>query len=67
MARRKMDFEALIAKGEGKGPDGFRAQTVNGTADWRGTGWNWQGPDYKEPEVPVHGAWQGGRNNRTAE
>ena len=30
----KLDFEKLIAKGEN--PNGFTAQTANGTAHWKG-------------------------------
>ena len=62
----KMDFEKMIAKGEGEGPDGFCAETVNGSAYWRGTGWNRQ-MTWERPQAPEGGAWQGGRNNRTGE
>ena len=46
----KLDFEKLIAKGEN--PNGFTAQTANGTAHWK-----------VEPG-PTRPA---GRSNRTAE
>jgi hypothetical protein len=53
------------ARGEApNAPGGFRAQTVNGTAQSRGPGWNrqWDWPD--RPEAPRTGAWKG---NRTGE
>lgn len=62
---RKMDFEALIAKGEN--PNGMTAQTANGTAKGGRVepGWNrqWDEP-YTTPQVPATGAWSG---NRTGE
>lgn len=62
---RKMDFEALIAKGEN--PKGFTAQTAAGTAHTFGTGWNFRPTGEPMPQAPVGGAWQGGRSNRTGE
>ena len=61
----KMNFEKLLAKGEN--PMGFTAQTANGTAHYRGTGWNkdyaWQQeqlpPDATRPKF--------GKSNRTGE
>ena len=39
MAKRKnLNFEAMIQDGEN--PKGFTAQTANGTAHYKGTGWN---------------------------
>ena len=63
----KLDFEKLIAKGENpKGAGGFLAQTVNGTASWRGTGWNKSEPcDW--PQVAPDMTRPSGRNNRTGE
>jgi hypothetical protein len=40
----KMDFENLIARGEN--PRGLTAQTANGTAHWKGTGWNKDEPNW---------------------
>jgi len=67
--QRNIDFEKLIAKGEGDPtyPGGFCAQTPNGTAYWRGTGYNRQYPDYRMPQAREGGAWQPKRNNRTGE
>lgn len=64
--RGRMDFEAMIARGELDGPDGFQAQTANGTAHWKGTGWN---KDYKttRPEVAPDRTRPAGRSNRTGE
>jgi hypothetical protein len=45
----KLDFEKLIAKGEN--PNGFTAQTANGTAHWKGTGWNKDEPNWGYPAV----------------
>ena len=64
--RKSIDFEGLVANGEGNGPGGFQAQTANGTAHWKGTGWN-QTMDYTPSEVPEGGPWQGGRSNRSGE
>jgi len=62
----QMGFEKMIAKGEGCGPDGFCAQTVNGTAYAFGSGWN-KDYDWKREEVPAEGPWSGSRTNRTGE
>ena len=75
----KMDFEKLIAKGEN--PNGFTAQTANGTAHWKGTGWNkdepnWdRGPvdfspspwDSSDHQVRPDATRPDGRSNRTGE
>jgi hypothetical protein len=61
---RRMDFEAIIQAGEN--PDGFTAQTANGTAHWRGAGWN-KVMDYTMPELPPDATRPAGRSNRTAE
>jgi hypothetical protein len=49
----KMDFEKLVADGEN--PRGFTSQTANGTAHWKGTGWNKDEPnwDYGYNAVPM--------------
>jgi hypothetical protein len=60
----KMDFEKLIARGEN--PNGFTAQTANGTAHWRGTGWNKE-YDWQRPQVEPDATRPEGRNNRTGE
>ena len=64
--QRKMEFDKLIAKGEN--PDGFTAQTVNGTAKATGTGHNRQ-PNWPlpTPQDPEGGAWQNPNSNRTGE
>ena len=70
MARKpeqpRIDFEKMI--GFGENPKGFTAQTPNGTAHWKGTGWNrpW-GDDYTQLEVTPSAVWREGRNNRTGE
>lgn len=79
MAKKSLsNFESLYADGEAKGrkrtfgpndpapPYGFRAQTVNGTAQATGLGWN-QDYQWSEPEAREGGAWQPGRSNRTGE
>ena len=58
--------ESIIQNGEGEGPGGFKAQTPNGTATWRGTGWNWFPPSSSPPVEPKP-VWPKGRNNRTGE
>jgi hypothetical protein len=62
--RRKMDFEAMIKKGEN--PLGFTSQTPNGTAHWQGPGWNKQW-DWEQPQVPPDATRPSGRSNRTGE
>jgi len=63
----KINFEKMIGRGENpKGADGFLAQTPNGTAFWRGEGWNRNEPtDW--PQLEPRGPWQPGRSTRTAE
>ena len=75
----KLDFEKLIAKGEN--PNGFTAQTANGTAHWKGTGWNKDESSYctsgdisgeanwKSPDHQVRpgSTRPDGRSNRTGE
>ena len=61
---RKIDFEELI--GSGENPQGFTAQTVNGTAHATGTGWNRYRP-WSEKQIVPEPAWPTGRNNRTGE
>lgn len=60
----KIPFERLIGRGEN--PQGFTAQTANGTAHWRGTGWN-KGFEYDQPEMPPDATRRAGRSNRTGE
>jgi hypothetical protein len=60
----KLDFEALIDKGEH--PKGFTAQTANGTAHTFGTGWN-KVYDYDMPQCEPEGTRPSGRTNRTGE
>ena len=75
----KMDFENLIARGEN--PRGFTSQTPNGTAHWKGTGWNKNEPNYwTSGDVSGEANWDSpdhqvrpgptrpdGRSNRTGE
>ncbi|MDE2096656.1 MAG: hypothetical protein KGL39_05360 [Patescibacteria group bacterium] len=77
LGREKLDLEGLIGKGEMDGPDGFKAQTNNGTAYWKGTGWNkngfggWSGNSnfygYGQEELPADSTRRPGRSNRTGE
>jgi hypothetical protein len=60
----KMDFEKLIARGEN--PNGFTAQTANGTAHWRGKGWNKDEP-WTSPQVEPGPTRPAGRSNRSGE
>lgn len=60
----KMDFEKLIGRGEN--PQGFTAQTCNGTAHWKGVGWNRDQP-YSSPQLEPAPTWKDGRSNRTGE
>jgi hypothetical protein len=76
MARKdtRLDFEKMIDAGEN--PKGFTAQTCNGTAHWKGTGWNrdgrggWAagcwGPGSEEQLSP-DATRPSGRSNRTGE
>ena len=61
---RKIDFEELI--GSGENPQGFTAQTANGTAHATGTGWNRNRP-WSQEQIEPAPAWPTGRNNRTGE
>lgn len=62
-----LDFEKMIQRGENlKGASGFQAQTVNGTAYWKGSGWNRNEP-WSQPELPPDATRPEGRNNRTGE
>jgi len=63
MARtRKLDWESIIDDAD------FTAQTPNGTAKWKGTGWNDQyGAPYERPEVKPTKTRPAGRSNRTGE
>ncbi len=65
--RRNINMESLIAKGEMRGPDGYRGETANGTAFWRGSGWNREDYRYDRPEAPTGGVWPAGRSTRTGE
>ena len=77
--RKSMDFEKMIGRGElgaPDAPDGFQAQTPNGTARWRGTGWNksgrggWAANDCcwgDGAEVEPDATRPAGRSNRTGE
>lgn len=62
--RRRIDFEGLYGKGEN--PQGFTAQTANGTAHAMGTGWNRSEPS-SMPELPPDRTRPAGRSNRTSE
>ena len=68
MARKpeqpNMNFEKLIERGEN--PQGFTAQTCNGTARWKGTGWN-KSWDFSQPELEPDATRRAGRSNRTGE
>jgi hypothetical protein len=61
---RTLDFEKMI--GEGENPKGFTAQTANGTAHWKGTGWN-RDYEFTREQVEPAPAWPAGRSNRTGE
>lgn len=61
---RKMNFEKLIKDGEN--PLGFTAQTANGTAHWKGTGWN-KDFAWNCPQVEPGPTRPEGRSNRTGE
>ena len=60
----KMKFEDMI--GFGENPQGFTSQTANGTAHWKGAGWNrvW---DYEQEQLPPDATRPAGRSNRTGE
>ncbi len=57
----KMKFESLIEDKD------FNAQTANGTAKWKGTGWNQRVLDYTMEQNPPSPTAPGGRSNRTGE
>lgn len=59
---RMLDFEKMIDKGG----DQFTAQTANGTAKWKGTGWN-KDYDWQREQLPPDATRPEGRNNRTGE
>lgn len=59
---RMLDFEKMIDKGG----DQFTAQTANGTAKWKGTGWN-KDYDWQREQLPPDPTRPEGRNNRTGE
>ena len=61
-------FDKLIQDGEKKGvAGGFVAQTANGTAKWKGTGWNNTDASYTSAELPPSATRPSGRSNRTGE
>jgi len=62
--KMKLDFESLYAKGEN--PRGVTSQTPNGTAHWKGSGWN-KGYDYEREQLPPDATRPSGRSNRTGE
>ena len=66
MAKSIRNLESLIAPGELDGVDGFQAQTANGTAHWKGTGWN-KTFDWESPQLPPDATRPEGRSNRTGE
>lgn len=64
MRQDKMRFESMIQRGEN--PQGFTAETANGTAHWRGTGWN-KNWNPTRPQLPPDRTRPAGRSNRTGE
>lgn len=60
-----MNFERQIQFGEN--PNGFTAQTCNGTSKAMGTGWNGQDFDYERPQLNPSATRPAGRSNRTGE
>ena len=65
MAKKRIsDLESLIADGEN--PKGFTAQTANGTAHWKGTGWNKE-YQWEMPQLEPDATRPSGRANRTGE
>ena len=60
----RLGFERMIARGEN--PRGFTAQTANGTAHWKGTGWNRDEP-FQTPQLEPDATRRAGRSNRTGE
>lgn len=62
----KLKLESLI--GEGENSKGFTAQTPNGTAHWKGTGWNGcYDCDHDWPQKEPSATAPAGRSNRTGE
>jgi hypothetical protein len=74
----KMKFENMIRDGENS--KGFTGQTANGTAHWKGTGWNsntrpvektTNTSDYtgelSSPQLTPDATRPAGRSNRTGE
>lgn len=61
---RKMNMESIIQDGEN--PKGFTAQTANGTAHWKGTGWNKE-YDWEQSQLEPDRTRPAGRSNRTGE
>ena len=62
--RRNIDWEGLYGRGENA--SGLTAQTANGTAHWRGTGWNDQW-DWEREQCEPNATRPAGRSNRTGE
>jgi hypothetical protein len=60
----KMKFESMIQDGENE--KGLTAQTANGTAHWKGAGWN-RVSDYTAPQVEPEPTRPSGRATRTGE
>lgn len=65
MAKSLKNLESLYERGEN--PQGFTAQTANGTAHWNGTGWNLTGREFTMPQLPPGPTRPAGRSNRTGE
>ena len=61
---RTMNFEGVI--GDGENPRGFTAETANGTAHWKGTGYN-KNYDFSMPQVEPDATRPAGRSNRNGE
>jgi hypothetical protein len=62
--RKSLNFEKII--GAGQNPNGFTAQTANGTAKaGPQSGWNRQIKWPSDPQVPADGAWN--EANRSGE
>jgi hypothetical protein len=59
----RMKWESLIGKGENA--LGFTAQTANGTAHYKGSGWNQRTYDYTSEQIPTAVSPPG--SNRTGE
>lgn len=72
MPSMKLDFEKMIENGGGSE---FTAQTPNGTAHWKGTGWNkdgrggWAAQSWNgcSPQLEPDATRRSGRSNRTGE